>query len=76
MQEALVEAMKFDLEEGNFCDALLEKIDNNDKSKNNSPPSPLDPDLMKSDLDLLKKCRHRYHSYIRFCKKRHQILCN
>jgi len=55
MQEALVEAMKFDLEEGNFCDAILEKIDNNDKSKNNSPPSPLDPDLMKSDLDLLKK---------------------
>ena len=34
---------------------LLEKIDNNDKSKNNSPPSPLDPDLMKRDLDLLKK---------------------
>ena len=55
MQEALVEAMKFDLEEGNFCDALLEKIDNDDKSKNNSPSSPLAPDLMNSDLDLLKK---------------------
>jgi hypothetical protein len=58
MQEALVEAMKFDIEEGNFCDTLLEKIDNDDKSKNKSPsssPGPLAPDLMKSDLDLLKK---------------------
>jgi hypothetical protein len=57
MQEALVEAMKFDLEEGNFCDTLLEKIDNEDKGKNNSPssPAPLAPDLMNSDLDLLKK---------------------
>jgi hypothetical protein len=26
MQEALVEAMKFDIEEGNFCDVLLDKI--------------------------------------------------
>jgi len=26
MQQALVEAMRFDIEEGNFCDALLEKI--------------------------------------------------
>ena len=42
LQEALVEAMKFDLEEGNFCDVLLGKItdEDNDKKKNNSPPSP------------------------------------
>ena len=26
MQEALIEAMKFDIEEGNFCDVLLGKI--------------------------------------------------
>ena len=26
LQEALVEAMRFDIEEGNFCEALLEKI--------------------------------------------------
>jgi hypothetical protein len=26
MQQALVEAMRFDIEEGNLCDALLEKI--------------------------------------------------
>jgi len=58
LQEALVEAMKFDIEEGNFCDTLLEKIDNYDKSKNNSSrssPSSLAPDQMNSDLDLLKK---------------------
>jgi hypothetical protein len=56
--KSLIEAMKFDIEEGNFCDTLLEKIDNNDKIKNSSPPSspgPLAPDFMKSDLDLLKK---------------------
>jgi len=58
LQEALVEAMKFDIEEGNFCDTLLEKMDNYDKSKNNSSrssPSSLAPDQMNSDLDLLKK---------------------
>jgi hypothetical protein len=53
MQEALVEAMKFDLEEGNFCDTLLEKIDNDDTKDNNSRSAA--PDLMSSDLDLLKK---------------------
>jgi hypothetical protein len=59
IQEAVIEAMKFDIEEGNFSDALLEKIDNDDKSKNNSPPhsspSSLGSDMIKSDLDLLKK---------------------
>jgi hypothetical protein len=59
MQEAIVEAMRFDIEEGNFCDTLLEKIEYNDKSKKNSPSSSSsgspDPDLMKGDLDLLKK---------------------
>ena len=32
MQEALIEAMKFDIEEGNFCDTLLEKIDKDGKN--------------------------------------------
>jgi hypothetical protein len=55
MQQALVEAMKFDLEEGNFCDTLLEKIDDDGK-KDNSPSSALlAPNPMNSDLDLLKK---------------------
>jgi hypothetical protein len=60
MQQALVEAMRFDIEEGNFSDALLEKIDGEDSKKDNSPTSPsspasLAPDLTNSDLDLLKK---------------------
>jgi hypothetical protein len=58
--EAIIEAMRFDIEEGNFCDTLLEKIDNEDKSKNKnnsvcSSPGSLASDLMNSDLDLLKK---------------------
>jgi hypothetical protein len=58
MQQAVLEAMRFDIEEGNFSDALLEKIGGEDSKKDkNSPPSPasIDPDLMKTDLDLLKK---------------------
>ena len=58
MQQALVEAMRFDIEEGNFSDALLEKIGDDDKKKNNSSPSypaPLTTDFTNSDLDLLKK---------------------
>jgi hypothetical protein len=59
MQQAIVEAMRFDIEEGNLCDALLEKIVSEDSKKdNNSPlssPTSLAPDLTKSDLDLLKK---------------------
>ena len=40
MQEALADAMKFDLEEGNFCDVLLDKItDEDDKKKNNNNSS-------------------------------------
>lgn len=40
MQEALVEAMKFDIEEGNFSDVLLGKLDEDEKKKNNSSPNP------------------------------------
>jgi hypothetical protein len=58
MQQALVEAMRFDIEEGNFSDALLEKICGEDSKKDNSSPSSstsLTPGLTNSDLDLLKK---------------------
>jgi hypothetical protein len=42
MQQALVEAMRFDIEEGNFSDALLENIGGEDSKKdNNSSPLPL-----------------------------------
>jgi anti-sigma28 factor (negative regulator of flagellin synthesis) len=56
MQQALVEAMRFDIEEGNLCDALLEKIGGEDNKKDTSSPSssvPLAPSLTNSDL--LKK---------------------
>jgi hypothetical protein len=33
MQQALVEAMRFDIEEGNFSDVLLEKLDEGNKNK-------------------------------------------
>lgn len=56
MQQALVEAMSCDIEEGNFCDALLEKIGEDDGKKDNSSSCiSLVDDLMKNDLDLLKK---------------------
>jgi hypothetical protein len=58
MQQALIEAMRFDIEEGNLSDALLEKIGGEDSKKNNSSSStssPVAPDLTNSDLDLIKK---------------------
>jgi hypothetical protein len=59
MQQALVEAMRFDIEEGNFSEALLEKIAGEDSKKDNSPPSSshcsLAHDITNNDLDLLKK---------------------
>ena len=58
MQQALLEAMRFDIEEGNFSDALLEKIGGEDIKKDNNSTSPaasVAHDVMKSDLDLLKK---------------------
>jgi hypothetical protein len=32
-QEALIEVMRSDIEEGNFCDALLDKLDGDDDDK-------------------------------------------
>ena len=53
--------MRFDLEEGNFSDALLGKLGDDGKKKDSSPsgtsssPAPLAPGLTKNDLDLIKK---------------------
>jgi hypothetical protein len=50
--------MRFDIEEGNLCDALLEKIGGEDSKKDNSSQSSrssLAPGPTNSDLDLLKK---------------------
>lgn len=60
MQEAIVEAMRYDIEEGNFNDTLLEKIDGADNKNDNnfsssSSPGPFASGLMNNDLDLLKK---------------------
>ena len=58
MQQALVEAMRFCIEEGNFSDALLEKIGCEDSKKDNNSSSSstsIAPSMTNSDLDLLKK---------------------
>jgi anti-sigma28 factor (negative regulator of flagellin synthesis) len=61
MQQALVEAMRFDIEEGNLCDALLEKIGGENSKKDNytsqssSSSNSVAPGLTNNDLDLLKK---------------------
>jgi hypothetical protein len=43
IQEALVEVMRSDIEEGNFCDALLDKLDDEDQKEekvmSSSPPT-------------------------------------
>jgi hypothetical protein len=66
MQQALVETMRFDIEEGNFSDALLEKIGSEDSKSDNSSPScptrPDIPDLIKSDLDL-RSCSKAGNEY-------------
>jgi hypothetical protein len=59
-QQALVEAMRFDIEEGNFSDALLEKIGGEDTKKDNNSCIPsssgsLFPGPTTQELDLLKK---------------------
>ena len=40
LQEALIEAMRFDIEEGNFSDILLDKLDEEDKEKKTSSTQP------------------------------------
>jgi hypothetical protein len=56
MQQALVEAMRFDIEEGNFSEALLEKIGSEDsKSDGSSSHSSVAQSLRNNDLDLFKK---------------------
>src|SRR6476469_8017739 len=54
IHEAVVEAMKFDIKEGNFCVTLLEKMNDDDKKNNNSPRQTA-PNPMNVDLDMLKK---------------------
>lgn len=57
MQQALVEAMRFDIEEGNFSDVLLEKLgirnEDDGKKKTDSTQS----NTLKDELDRLYKQR-------------------
>jgi hypothetical protein len=58
MGEALVQTMETDIEDGNFCDVLLDRLDEADKddkkNKNNSPSPPVS-NTINSDLDMLNK---------------------
>lgn len=53
IQEALVEVLRSEIEEGNFCDALLDKLGGKDqeeeKGMNSSPPA-----FVKNDIDSLQ----------------------
>jgi hypothetical protein len=73
MQEALVEAMKFDLEEGNFCDTLLNKIDDNDKKKDNST-SPFAHNPMNS-MYCRKKITLPVNVFYNFCYCYRSLEC-
>ena len=55
MQQALVEAMRFDIEEGNFAEALLEKIGVEDSKNGESSQRSIAQSQTSNDLDLLKK---------------------
>jgi len=53
MREALLEAMQYDIEEGNFSDILLDKLNQDDVKKDNSSPT----SSMKNELNKLQKWR-------------------
>ena len=50
MQQALVEAMRFDIEEGNFSDVLLEKLGVETRKKETDSTQ---PNTLKDGLDKL-----------------------
>jgi hypothetical protein len=53
IQQAIVEAMRFDIEEGSFSEALLEKIRGQDSKNDKSSRSSVAQGLRNNDLDLL-----------------------
>ena len=54
MQQALVEAMRFDIEEGNFSDVLLEKLGVETRKKETDSTQ---PNILEDELDKLYKQR-------------------
>ena len=78
MQQALIEAMMFDIEEGNFSDALLEKIASKIVNRTILLLRLLLLLLLTSRTVIsicLRSCMHRF-SYIRFGAIFTKILCN
>ena len=58
MQEALVRSMQSDIEDGNLCDVLLDKldeVDNDDKEMQQNNDSASSPNTINDDLEMLKK---------------------
>lgn len=53
MREALIEAIKTDVEEGNFCDALLDKLDGDDQ-KEDKGVSSNSPAFIEDDINQLQ----------------------
>lgn len=53
IQEALVEVMRSDIEEGNFCDALLDKLGEEDRQEEKGMNSSR-PTFMKDNIDSLQ----------------------
>ena len=57
MQQALVEAMRFDIEEGNFSDILLEKLGMQTEDTGKKKTDFTQPNTLKHELDKLYKQR-------------------
>ena len=58
MQEALLEAMRFDMEEGNFSDALLEKLGGRNSKNDNSSSSHTSIAQNLTNNDLVEYLRY------------------
>jgi hypothetical protein len=52
MQQALIEAMRFDIEEGNFSEVLLEKLGEDNRKKETDPTQ---SSTLKDELEKLNK---------------------
>lgn len=53
MQEALIEVMRTDIEEGNFCDALLEKLGGEDQEEE-TRANTCSPAFINNDISSLQ----------------------
>ena len=53
MKEALIQSMKNDVEDGNFSDVLLEKL--NGDGKKTSDNSPSASNIINNDFDLINR---------------------